>query len=33
MIQNNYETAKEWQTKVEGSTAYIGEIHISEKCN
>jgi hypothetical protein len=32
MTQNNYDNAKGWQTKVEGGTAYIGEIHISEKC-
>jgi hypothetical protein len=31
MTQNNYDNAKGWQTKVEGGTAYIGEIHISEK--
>jgi hypothetical protein len=31
MTQNNYGNAKGWQTKVEGGTAYIGEIHISEK--
>jgi hypothetical protein len=31
MVQNNYNNAKGWQTKVEGGTAYIGEIHISEK--
>jgi hypothetical protein len=31
MVQNNYDNAKGWQTKVEGGTAYIGEIHISEK--
>jgi hypothetical protein len=29
MTQNNYDNAKGWQTKVEGGTAYIGEIHIS----
>jgi hypothetical protein len=28
MMQNNYDNAKGWQTKVEGGTAYIGEIHI-----
>jgi hypothetical protein len=27
MIQNNYDNARGWQTKVEGGTAYIGEIH------
>jgi hypothetical protein len=27
MTQNNYDSAKGWQTKVEGGTAYIGEIH------
>jgi len=27
MTQNNYNNAKGWQTKVEGGTAYIGEIH------
>ena len=31
MTQNNYDNAKGWQTKVEGGTAYIGEIHISGK--
>jgi hypothetical protein len=31
MTQNNFDNAKGWQTKVEGGTAYIGEIHISEK--
>jgi hypothetical protein len=31
MTQNNYDNAKGWQTKVEGGTAYIGEIHIAEK--
>ena len=31
MVQNNYDNAKGWQTKVEGGTAYIGEIHILEK--
>ena len=31
MVQNNYDNAKGWQTKVEGGTAYIGEIYISEK--
>jgi hypothetical protein len=28
MTQNNSDNAKGWQTKVEGGTAYIGEIHI-----
>ncbi|NEQ53502.1 MAG: hypothetical protein F6K11_25760 [Leptolyngbya sp. SIO3F4] len=28
MIQNIYDQAKGWQTKVEGGTAYIGEIHV-----
>lgn len=27
MTQNNYDNAKGWQTKIEGGTAYIGEIH------
>ncbi|GAP99708.1 hypothetical protein [Leptolyngbya sp. NIES-2104] len=27
MTQNNYDNARGWQTKVEGGTAYIGEIH------
>jgi hypothetical protein len=31
MTQNNYGQAKGWQTKVEGGTAYIGEIHIQDK--
>jgi hypothetical protein len=31
MVQNNYDNARGWQAKVEGGTAYIGEIHISEK--
>jgi hypothetical protein len=31
MTQINQENAKGWQTKVEGGTAYIGEIHIQEK--
>jgi len=26
MTQNNYDNARGWQTKVEGGTAYIGEI-------
>lgn len=31
MTQNLYDEAKGWQTKVEGGTAYIGEIHIQGK--
>lgn len=31
MVQSNYDEAKGWQTKVEGGTAYIGEIHIQGK--
>jgi hypothetical protein len=31
MTQNNYNNAKGWQTKVEGGTAYIGEIYIHGK--
>jgi len=31
MTQINQDNAKGWQTKVEGGTAYIGEIHIQEK--
>lgn len=31
MTQNNYDQAKGWQTKVEGGTAYIGEIYIQDK--
>lgn len=27
MNQNNYGNARGWQTKVEGGTAYVGEIH------
>ncbi len=27
MTQNNYDNARGWQTKVDGGTAYIGEIH------
>lgn len=27
MTQNNYDNARGWQTKVEGGTAYIGEVH------
>jgi hypothetical protein len=30
LIQNNADNAKGWQTKVEGGTAYIGEIHIQQ---
>jgi hypothetical protein len=30
MVQNNSDQAKGWQTKVEGGTAYIGEIHITD---
>jgi CHAT domain len=30
MTQNNYDNAKGWQTKVDGGTAYIGEIHINK---
>ncbi len=30
MTQNNYDNAKGWQTKVEGGTAYIGEITINQ---
>lgn len=30
MIQINQDNAKGWQTKVEGGTAYIGEIHIQQ---
>jgi hypothetical protein len=33
MTQKNYDNAKGWQTKVEGGTAYIGEIHIQGKPN
>jgi hypothetical protein len=28
MTQNNYDNAKGWQTKVEGGTAYVGEVHV-----
>ena len=28
MTQNIHDQAKGWQTKVEGGTAYIGEIHV-----
>lgn len=31
MAQNNYDNAKGWQTKVEGGTAYVGEIYINQK--
>lgn len=31
MTQHNHGNAKGWQTKVEGGTAYIGEIHIQDK--
>jgi hypothetical protein len=31
MTQNNYDNARGWQTKVEGGTAYIGEIHMHDK--
>lgn len=30
MTQNISDNAKGWQTKVEGGTAYVGEIHISQ---
>ncbi len=30
MTQINQDNAKGWQTKVEGGTAYIGEIHIKD---
>jgi hypothetical protein len=30
MNQYNSDNAKGWQTKVEGGTAYIGEIHIQQ---
>lgn len=33
MTQNNSGQAKGWQTKVEGGTAYIGEIHIQGKAD
>jgi len=29
MNQSNYDNARGWQTKVEGGTTYIGEIHIA----
>lgn len=31
MVQNNSDNARGWQTKVEGGTAYIGEIHMHGK--
>jgi hypothetical protein len=31
MTQINRDNSKNWQTKVQGGTAYIGEIHIHEK--
>jgi hypothetical protein len=31
MTQINQDNAKGWQTKVEGGTAYIGEIYIEQK--
>jgi hypothetical protein len=31
MVQNNSGNARGWQAKVEGGTAYIGEIHIHKK--
>jgi hypothetical protein len=31
MTQHNYDQARGWQTKVEGGTAYVGEVHIHEK--
>jgi hypothetical protein len=30
MTQNNYDNARGWQTKVDGGTAYIGEIHFNQ---
>jgi hypothetical protein len=33
MTQNNYDNARGFQIKVEGGTANIGEVHISEKCS
>lgn len=30
MTQNNYDNARGWQTKVDGGTAYIGEIHFGQ---
>lgn len=31
VVQNNYDSSKGWQTKVEGGTAYIGEIYINDR--
>ena len=31
LTQNLYDQAKGWQTKVEGGTVYIGEIHINQE--
>ncbi len=31
MHQNNSDNAKGWQTKVEGGTAYVGEIHFHDQ--
>jgi hypothetical protein len=31
MVQNIYDQAKGWQTRVEGGTAYVGEIHIQQQ--
>jgi hypothetical protein len=31
MTQNNYDNARGWQTKVDGGTVYIGEIHINDQ--
>ena len=31
MTQINRDNARGWQTKVEGGTAYIGEVHIHDK--
>jgi CHAT domain-containing protein len=31
MTQHNYDQARGWQTKVEGGTAYIGEVHVHER--
>lgn len=33
MVQNIHDQAKGWQTKVEGGTAYMGEIHINQLPN
>ncbi len=33
MTQINKDNARGWQTKVEGGTAYVGEIHIEQKSN